>query len=218
MVPLGKGDRPLRYRRGSDWERRRVGPLPDGRGSDWLHGGWHARPKGGRVRSANDRFGADAEVARGDADLHRAKDGPVGQDVAFFAQDDEAIRLDGFDVMDGEVSGRAAHNARGQVDAAGFDELGRSSAEAVASFLAFACSSASSFQSDGTCGTIYGNHVGTSWGVAWPEPGRCLKHLLGSPCAQAESPCGYHSCPPRREGALGRLTMTPQVQIVQENA
>ena len=101
VVPLGKGDR----------------PLPDGRGSDWLPGGWC-------VRWAGDSLGADAEVPRGYTDLHRAKDGRMGQDVAFLAQKDETVPLDGLDVMDGEVLRRAAYDAGGQFDAPGFDQLG----------------------------------------------------------------------------------------------
>jgi len=44
--------------------------------------------------------------------------------VAFFAQKDEAIGLDGLDVMDGEVLRRAADDAGGELDAAGFHQPG----------------------------------------------------------------------------------------------
>ncbi len=97
-------------------------------------------------------------MTRRDAHLHRAKDRLVGQKVTSLAQKHKAVRLDRLDVMDAEVFRRAAYDAGGQVDAAGFDEPGRSTAFAVSPFLAVCGSFSSAFRTDGTCGTIYGNH------------------------------------------------------------
>ncbi len=122
-------------------------------------------------------------MTRGDADLDRAKDGHVGQDVAFLAQEDEPVGLEGLDVVDRQVLLGTADQTGRKVDSPLFDELGGLLADAIPPHFAVCCSSSYSFQSDGTCGTIYDNHCAPPQRCAWPEPGWCVQHLLGSPCA-----------------------------------
>lgn len=109
-----------------------------------------------------DRFGTDAEMTRGDTDLHRAKNRGVGQDVALLAQKDKAIRLHGLHVVDRQVLLGAADQTGGQVHFAPFDKHVRLDADAVADLAAGGCAFSLLFRMDGTCGTINGNHVGTS--------------------------------------------------------
>ena len=81
--------------------------------------------------SREDRFRTDAEMTRGDTDLHRAKHRCVGQDVVLLAQKDEAIRLHGLHVVDRQVLLGAADQTGGQVHFVPFDKYVRLDADAV---------------------------------------------------------------------------------------
>jgi hypothetical protein len=95
----------------------------------------------------------------------------MNQQVAGFAQEDEAIGLDGFEVVDPEVVFGPAGDAGRQVNPARFDKPEGLLADSLSFYLPVTCSFASSFQTDGTCGTIYRNHVGTSLGCRLARAG-----------------------------------------------
>ena len=107
----------------------------------------------------------------------------VGAVVTFLAEKDEAVGPHGLEVVDRQVLLRSTDQAGREVNLACLDESGGPTAEPVASFLAVGGSFASSFQTDGTCGTIHGNHCAPPFKVRLARAGLVLLHLLGSPCA-----------------------------------